>query len=215
LVLGVVGGVASGKSRVARLLAGPDGVHVDADALAHAALETPAVHAWVAEHVGAHALSACGVDRTAVARAVFADPALRRELEALIHPLVRSAIAEALECARREARARVVLDVPLLLENDAQHGLVAQCDALVFVDTDARVRRARARATRGWTDEELARREAAQMPLEFKRSRADVVISNDGDWAQTASDAQAALRRIEFASEHEPEQRRERRRTGH
>ncbi len=225
LVLGVMGGVASGKSRVARLLAGEDGAHVDADALAHAALETPAARAWVAERVGAHALGEARVDRAAVARAVFADPALRRELEALIHPMVRASIAEALAAARREQRPRVVLDVPLLLENDAQHQLVAQCDALVFVDTDATVRRARARATRGWSDEELARREAAQLPLEFKRSRADVVIPNDGDWAQTVSAAQAALLRIERESEsgfrrkrepeHEPAPERERRRAGH
>ncbi len=205
LVLGVVGGIASGKSRVARLLAGADGVHVDADALAHEALETPAVRAWVSERIGAQALSSERVDRGAVAKAVFAQPELRRELEALVHPLVRSAIAEALERARREARTRVVLDVPLLLENDAQHQLVAQCDALVFVDTDARVRRARASATRGWSEEELARREAAQLPLETKRSRADVVIPNDGDWAQTASAAQDALRRIEQRLAHPTE----------
>ncbi len=197
LILGLLGGIASGKSRVARLLAGSDGVHIDADALAHAALETPAARAWVADHIGPGALSAAQVDRAAVARAVFAHPHLRRELEALIHPLVRAAIAGELERARREERPLVVLDVPLLLENDAQHQLAAQCDALVFVDANARVRLERASATRGWTEEDLARREAAQLPLDFKRSRADVVIPNDGDWAQTASAVQDGLRRVE------------------
>jgi dephospho-CoA kinase len=73
----------------------------------------------------------------------------------------------------------VVLDVPLLLENDAEHGLARACDALVFVDADAKVRDERAVARRGWASGELARREALQLPLAHKRDRADFVIRND------------------------------------
>ncbi len=197
IVVGVLGGIASGKSAVARALAGPRGAVIDADRLAHAALETPEVRAWVSAKIGPTAAGAAAVDRAAVARAVFANAELRRELEALVHPLVRRRISEELEAARARAVERVALDVPLLLENDAQHHLVERCDALVFVHADARVRAERALRTRGWASDELARREAAQAPLDLKRARADVVIDNDGDWSQTEAQVQRALREIE------------------
>jgi dephospho-CoA kinase len=197
LVLGILGGIASGKSAVARALAGPRGVVIDADRLAHAALETPDVRAWVSARIGPAAAGLGAVDRAAVARAVFANAELRRELEALVHPLVRRRIAEELDAARAKAVELVALDVPLLLENDAQHQLVERCDALVFVHADARVRAERALRTRGWASDELARREAAQAPLDLKRARADVVIDNDGDWARTEAQVERALRELE------------------
>jgi dephospho-CoA kinase len=82
-----------------------------------------------------------------------------------------------------------VLDLPLLLENDDQHELVRECDILVFVDADPAAREARARAARGWGAGEVARREAAQMPLDAKRARADDVHKNRGDLALLERDA--------------------------
>jgi len=196
-VIGVLGGIASGKSAVARALAGEAGVILDADRIAHAALETPEVRDWVRRRVGAHAIGPQGVDRKALATHVFTDPALRAELEALVHPRVREEIRSQLTLARSRGVARVVLDVPLLLENDAQHQLVRECDALVFVHSDATVRAERARRTRGWTSGELERREAAQAPLELKRARADFVIENDGDLNQLSANVAHALRELE------------------
>jgi len=185
VVLGVLGGIASGKSHVARRLAGPGGVVVSADALAHAALAAPEVRAEVSAAFGPGVVGADGaIDRAALAAVVFRDVAARRRLEGWIHPWVRARIYAALEGARAEGRPRVVLDVPLLLENDAQHGLVRVCDHLVFVEVDAAERERRARVTRGWEPGELARREAAQLPLDEKRRRATVVVRNDGTLAE-------------------------------
>lgn len=197
LVLGILGGIASGKSAIARLLAGSDGVVIEADRIAHQQLEDPRVRAWLASNIGAAALGPAGVDRAVVAESIFRSNSLRSQLEALVHPAIRARLRDELERARAEGRPRIVLDVPLLLENDALHGLVRECDALVFIDSNARVRAERALRTRGWSEDELARREAAQLPLELKRSRAAVVIPNHGDWEQTATLARQALDEFE------------------
>jgi dephospho-CoA kinase len=180
-VVGVLGGIASGKSEVARLLAGPDGVVIDADRLAHEELASEPVRRWLEQRIGPGALKEGSVDRAVVASRVFASPDLRRELEALVHPRVREAIRARLGAARAAGAPRVVLDVPLLLENDTEHHLGEECDALVFVQADTRFRSERAAAQRGWSPGELARREESQLPLEVKRARADFVVENQGD----------------------------------
>ncbi len=183
-VLGVLGGIASGKSLAAELLAGPNGRVIDADRLVGELYGSPEFLRELREHFGDSAIDASGrADRKAIAARVFATPAERVWLESRIHPRVRERIAEELERAERDRIARVVLDIPLLLENDAQHGLVARCDALVFVESDPRARDRRANENRGWKVGEVARREAAQLPLEAKRTRADAVIDNRGDRA--------------------------------
>ena len=190
LVLAVLGGIASGKSRVARLLAGPQGVVVDADALAREALESPAVVERLLAAYGPEALDPAGRPRRDwLAERVFRDAAERKRLEGWIHAIVRARILSALDDAAARGVRRVVLDVPLLLENDDQHGLTARCDRLVFVDSSPEERDRRAREQRGWAPGEVARREAAQLPLEWKRSRADRVIANDG----TLEDLKAAV----------------------
>jgi len=197
LVLGVLGGIASGKSAVARLLAGPEGAVIDADQLAREVLESAEVRAALSDHFGA-AVAPPGkaVDRERLGAIVFADASARRVLESLTHPRVRARVRALLEAARHRGAPRIVLDVPLLLENDAQHELVSECDVLVFVDADPGAREARARASRGWAAGEVARREAAQMPLETKRARADHVLVNHGDLADLERDVARLLARL-------------------
>lgn len=200
LVLGVLGGIASGKSAVARLLAGPDGVVIDADRLAREVLEDAAVRAELRTRFGQElAVEGRPVDRERLGALVFADPAARRDLESLTHPRVRARVRALLDQARSSGVPRIVLDVPLLLENDAQHALVRECDALVFVDADPDAREARARGTRGWAPGEVARREAAQMPLEAKRARADHVLVNRGDLGDLERDVARLLERLQGA----------------
>ena len=193
-VLGVLGGIAAGKSEVARLLAGPGGMVLDADALAREAIDSPAVLARLREGFGAAAIGPDGrADRGFLAERIFSDAAARKLLEGWIHPLVRAKILAGLEAAEARGVERVVLDVPLLLENDAEHGFARACDHLVFVDASAAERDRRARASRGWPPGEVARREAAQMPLAEKRRRARWVIRNEGSPEELRSAVQRIL----------------------
>ena len=193
-VVGILGGIASGKSTASEALADDPRWIVSADRIAQEVLDSPAVVAQVAETFGAEVLGPDGrPDRAALAARVFDDPEARARLESWIHPRVRATIRARLEEAAAAQAALVVLDVPLLLEHAEQHGLLAACDALVFVDTPDATRDARARETRGWPAGEVARRERAQLPLSEKRRRADHVLPNDGTRNQLTQ-AAAALR---------------------
>jgi len=174
-----VGGIAAGKSTVAALFAARGLHHVDADAHARAVSSDPAVVREIGRRWPA-AVRDAAIDRAALARIVFADPAEKRQLEALLHPEIRARILAEVAATTR-AGTSVLLDVPLLLEN----GLVELCDHVVFVHADPAVRARRAH-DRGWPPDELARREAAQTPIAEKAARAGHRIDNDGDLAATA-----------------------------
>lgn len=187
-VIGILGGIASGKSAVAELLAGPDGVVYSADAIAHEVLEAPETAAWLRKTFGPELLDAAGrPDRKAIGDRVFSDSEAREKLEGWIHPAVRERIAAGLTEARSLGRTPIVLDVPLLLENDEAHHLTGECDFLVFIETDAEDRERRARERRGWSPGEVERRERAQLPLSEKRARARHVIENRAGLAELAA----------------------------
>lgn len=182
-IFGLTGGIASGKSFVAALLAERGAVVLDADRHAHAVLDEPEVRAALVERWGAGIEAEDGsLNRGEIAGRVFGDSdealAGRRFLEGLVHPRVRQRLRTELEAARADEAPAAVLDIPLLIEA----GWADECDAVLFVDTPAEVRRARA-AERGWSADELAQREAAQTPVEQKRSRADEVIPGDDERA--------------------------------
>jgi dephospho-CoA kinase len=149
---------------------------------------------------GARALGPDGrVDRALVARAVFEPthgPLLRAELESWTHPLVRARIMARLEAARDAGVPRVVLDVPLLLENDAEHGLARLCDVLVFVDVPDDERDRRAQRERGWPRGEVFRREQAQLALDEKKRRAHHVLPNHQGLAELERAVQELLARL-------------------
>ncbi|MDP6763545.1 MAG: dephospho-CoA kinase [Planctomycetota bacterium] len=194
VVVGVLGGIASGKSVVARLLAGETGVVLDADALAHEALADPDLAARVGAELGAALVDDQGrVDRAALARRAFSEPEVRTRLEDWIHPLVRGKILAGLTDARDRGRGPAVLDVPLLLENEREHGLTGLCDFLVFVAVDAARRDRRAVRRRGWEPGEVARRENTQMPLEEKMARAHHVITNESGLDELAERVREVL----------------------
>ena len=119
------------------------------------------------------------MDRAALGRMAFSDPEVRSKLEGWIHPLVRERILAGLTEARDSGRGLAVLDVPLLLENESEHGLTGLCDFLIFVAADAAQRDRRAVERRAWEPGEVALRENTQMPLKEKRARARHVITND------------------------------------
>jgi dephospho-CoA kinase len=178
LTLGLVGGIASGKSQVANSLADLGAVVLDADRAGHEVLRQPDVIAALKGRWGDGILDTAGqVSRRAVAKIVFGagNEAEKRFLEQLTHPRIQMRMQQ--EIARAQAlspQPRVlVIDAALLFEA----GWETLCDKILFVDAPRDVRLERAVA-RGWSAEQFAAREAAQMPIEDKRARADVVIRN-------------------------------------
>jgi dephospho-CoA kinase len=178
---------------VARLLAGPDGVVIEADRIAREVLESAAVRFELLAAFGGRVFDSDGhPDRGALARVAFASGEARAKLEGFTHPAIRARIRADLQAARKAGVQVIVLDVPLLLENESGHGLAAECDEIVFVDSREDLREARALASRGWRPGEVVRREAVQMPLAAKRARAGRVVENHG----TLAELDEAVRRL-------------------
>lgn len=181
IVIGVIGGIASGKSLVCDHFQKLGAQLLNADREGHAVLEEPAVQDALRQRWGDAVFRPDGsVDRSAVARRVFAPPPDGpRELaflEKISHPRINERLRHRLaEWRRNNEQAVVVLDAALLLEA----GWDRWCDQIVFVDASDQQRRERA-IQRGWTAEQWAAREAAQMPLVEKRRRADRTIDNTG-----------------------------------
>lgn len=197
--LGLTGGIASGKSTVARMLHDEGCVVADSDELARQAYNDPQIRAqllaWWGDRVrechGCHAPPdgmPPPVDRRAVAEIVFASPVERARLESLIHPWIARRRAALFAAAPTGTRA-LVIDAPLLHEA----GLADRCDRVIFVETPEEQRVSRAKASRGWGPAELARREAAQWPLDRKRALAHHVIRNEGDPAALRAQVRAVL----------------------
>lgn len=190
-IIGLVGGIASGKSVVARLFAEErTAAVVDADLLVRRVQRQPAVRRALAARFPGCIGADGGMDRPKLARRVFGRPRELEALEAILHPPVRRAIRRAID---RATTPYVIVDVPLLQER----GLDSICDTVVYVACDARTRRRRARATRGWTPDEHRLRESRQWPVRRKRAKADHVVENGKDLARTRADVRRVLRAIE------------------
>lgn len=191
-MIGLAGGIGSGKSAVAEILAGLGCVVAHSDEMGRAALREPAIRDQLVTWWGEGILDDGGeIDRSAVARIVFADPEQRRRLEALAHPWIESRRAEQFAAAPPDTPA-LVIDAPLLFEA----GLDERCDAVIFVDAERRVRLSRLKAGRGWEEADLRRREDSQLPLDVKRSGADYVIQNDGTLSDLAAQVRLVLSQI-------------------
>lgn len=175
-VIGIVGGIGAGKSHVAAVFAELGCVVLDSDVAAKAQLDDPAVKDVICSWWGNDVLDQDGkVDRKKVAAIVFADAAQRQRLEGLVHPRLKAGRAAAIAQARKDGRAGVIVDAPLLLEA----GVDAECDAVVFVDAPVSDRLKRVMRGRGWTEQEFARRESAQWSIERKQAASHAMIRND------------------------------------
>jgi len=193
-VIGLVGGIGSGKSAAARAFEKQGCLVSDSDRAVRAVLARPDIAERLASWWGRDILDPQGgVDRRKVADVVFGDEFQRRRLEGLVHPLVRESRRALIDRARRDGATGVIVDAPLLFEA----GVDAECDAVVFVETPRAVRLERVRS-RGWDGEELDRRENAQMSLEEKRRRSDHVLVNHGaldELESRVADLLAAIRK--------------------
>lgn len=193
-IIGITGGIGSGKSFVAQLF-GELGCHViDSDARARAAFIDPPIQQTLREWWGDQVfLPDGGIDRAAIARKVFADPEARRRLEGLIHPWIeKNRQAEMMQFAADPTVLAFVWDAPLLFEA----GSVKQCDAVVFVEAPLQLRSERVGRSRGWGPDELDRRENSQWPLDKKRELSDYVLNNTADAAQVRDQVRELFPRI-------------------
>lgn len=189
-VIGLVGGIGSGKSTVARAFAELGCLVSDSDEAVRELLTKPDVIERLVSWWGEKILDAEGrINRSAVADVVFKDPEERIRLEGLIHPMLRQSRQDLIRRAIADDAPGVIIDAPLLFEA----GVDAECDTVVFVDTPMQIRLERVRETRNWDEEELDRRETAQMPVDEKRRRSDWTISNAGDKGELKSRVQGVL----------------------
>jgi dephospho-CoA kinase len=182
-VIGLAGGIGSGKSTVAGELARLGAQTLDADAMVHELLGAPPVVARVVKRFGRGALDAEGrVDRRALAAVAFRTRKSIRDLERLLHPAVIAATKKRIAALRRaKGRHVVVIDAPLLFEAKMDR----MCDEVVFVEASKRARLARLAKTRGWTRATLEAREKHQKGIDYKRRNADIVIRNDASRRET------------------------------
>lgn len=169
VVIGLAGGIGSGKSFVARILEEAGCVVYDADREVAALYKRADVLDTLRSWWGESAAQGGELDRAEVARIIFEDERERERLEGYLFPLLHQRRQEMIAEAGRRSVKAVVIDAPLLFEAN----LDPECDRVVFVDTPRAVRLARLRARSGWDEAELARREKAQLPLEVKRERSD------------------------------------------
>ena len=179
-VIGILGGVASGKSLVAGQLAQLGAGVLDADHCGHEVLRMPSVEAAARKRWGDEIFAADGhIDRSRLARIVFSDsptgPAERKHLEKLTHPEIGKLLNRQAQDMAKAGILAAVLDAPLLMES----GWDSLCSILLFVDAPRRLRLARAKK-RGWSEEDFAAREDVQESLDSKRGRADALIDNSG-----------------------------------
>lgn len=193
-IIGIVGGIGSGKSFVARVFGEMGCLVIDSDEQVGRAYERPEVKAALRAWWGEGVFDAKGaVNRQAIAGKVFTDPSRRQRLEGLLHPLVGRLREEAMRQAADDPYVvAFVWDTPLLLEA----GLGGRCDAIVFVEAPLEQRLARVGAKRGWGKEELARREKLQLPLDKKREVAKYMVRNTAGADEVRSQVREVLSRI-------------------
>ena len=194
LVVGLTGGIGSGKSTVSRLLADRGAVIVDADAINHEVQEpgTPAFAAIV-ERFGPGIVAADGtLDRAAVADIVFADPDALADLTKIVHPAIGAEIARRMT-ALADTDAVVVLDVPLMVESSRGYPVAG----LLVVDVDPEVALRRVVEQRGMREADVRARMANQATRDQRLARADRVIDNGGTLADLERQVDEAWRWIE------------------
>jgi dephospho-CoA kinase len=193
-VLGLVGGIGSGKSEVAAGLARRGGCLVAGDPLGHAALRQPSVRAEVVARWGDQVVGQDGeIDRTKLGALVFADADERAALEAIVHPWISRRLREQLIAAKADPNCRfVVLDAAIMLEA----GWRTACDVVVYVDAPRAVRLKRVAAQRGWSAADVVKREQAQLPLALKAACADAALDNSGGPKELEAQVDALLSRL-------------------
>ncbi|MFJ5758277.1 dephospho-CoA kinase [Neobacillus sp. NPDC093182] len=183
LVIGLTGGIASGKSTVSSMLKEMNITVIDADVEARLAVEKgePAYQKIVAEFGDDILLDTEEIDRVKLGSIIFHNAEKRQLLNSIVHPEVRKRMNDQVEAARVRGEQVIVLDIPLLFESKLTH--MVEKTILVYVDRDIQLKRLMERNDLSMEDAEA--RIKSQMPLSEKVALADAVINNNGTIAET------------------------------
>lgn len=175
MIIGILGGIGSGKSTVAKLLCKRGCAVIDADAIAHEQLDKPDIKRKICEKFGKKILdSENNIDRKKLGDIVFSDSERIGALNSMIHPLVLSQTQAMISQFQGQPDVKaIVIDMPLLVESDVQR----LCDTLIFVDCGVENRVLRSRFGR----EELEKREKFQISLDIKRNLAENTVDNNSE----------------------------------
>jgi dephospho-CoA kinase len=190
LIIGITGGMASGKSTIARMLSGRGIAHVDADKLVHQLLQHD--RATVAQIAAAFPAAKKGhaIDRAALASHIAKHPEALAILESILHPRVRATEEEAIAIARRNGLRALVLDIPLLFETDADQ----LCDIVIVAHAKLHHRRRRAFTRAGMSEAKWQRLIDRQLPYHHRNALADIVIRTDMGKAAVKKQVKALMR---------------------
>lgn len=186
IVLGVTGGIASGKSTVARMLCAPGDMHVNADALVHQLFSRDRAVIAALANAFPKAVKNNVASRKALGELVANNADALDRLEAIVHPAVRAAQHRAIAVAARQRRKLVVLDVPLMFESGAD----ALCDAVITVQSSPALQKHRAFKRKGMTAEKFNALIARQLSDAERAAHADMVIYTNRGKAHTRAAVQ-------------------------
>lgn len=193
LKIGLTGGIGSGKSLVLRLIAQAGIPTLQTDSIGHELLKKKEIKRKLAKHFGRKVLDGDGeVDRKVLAKEVFQDTHRQRVLNELLHPAIRKTVSSWISRQKGKSCPFVVVEVPLLFER----GYNRSFDKVLSVSASRRQRRARL-LKRGWSREDIRRREASQWPQTQKNKKADWVIFNRSTRKDLKYDVRRWLEKVE------------------
>ena len=196
MLIGVTGSLATGKSTVTALLKELGAKVIDADAVVHRQLKDrrSLCYRAICARFGKDILTQGEIDRKKLAKIVFNDPQELKQLEGIIHPITKQVIWAKAEAFLKQKKSRVVvLDVPLLFES----GWAKDVDAVIVVAAERSAQIARAVRKLHISPLEAEQRIKQQLPLPYKKRRADFVVDNNGNIKETKRQVQDLWKKIE------------------
>ena len=195
-LIGLMGGIASGKSTLGNIFKSFGAELIEADKIAHKILDYKRVKKNIVDLWGEDLLIEGKIDRKALSKIVFSDDKKSNDelskLEDIIHPLLRRRIFQKMQNFSQKNKKIVVLDIALLWEG----GLKEICDILVFIDTPLSIRQKRASENRNWEISEVLTRERFQENIKTKKKAAHFIIENKGDIEKTSKNAMKIWKKI-------------------
>ena len=176
-VIGIAGGIASGKSTIAEMLQSLGADIIDADKICHRLINTKDIAYEITKRWGNHIQDNCGnIKRDVLAKIVFSAKEEVSALNSIIHPKAIKEIKSRIAILQAEAATKaIILDAALVVESN----LIDICDIMLFVDTKQNICKTRVQNSRKWSLDEITKRERFQGLLQHKREIADIVINND------------------------------------